>query len=365
MPPHLLHSIPHIKVLELAGVLAGPSVGLFFAELGAQVLKVENSRTNGDITRAWRLPTEDPQASVSAYYCAANWGKSVLFADLQQPDDRQKIYQYIADADIVIVNFKQGDAVKLGMDYDTISKMNEKIVYAEITAFGKNNDQNADRIAYDVVLQAESGFMDMNGEADGLPIKMPVAMIDLLAAHQLKEGVLLALWQREKSGKGSYVSVSLLDAAIASLANQATNWLMAGHQPQRIGTLHPNIAPYGDMFACADGKYIVLAVGSDRQFEHLCQALAQTNIIQDERFAQNRQRVKNRKALQAQLQPLFSQYDRETILTILHRHKVPVGAIRNLPEVFALSAAQNLILSETTTDNIETKRVKTAVFTIE
>jgi crotonobetainyl-CoA:carnitine CoA-transferase CaiB-like acyl-CoA transferase len=357
------HDLQAVKVLELASVLAGPSVGLFFAELGAQVIKVENPNTGGDVTRSWRLLGENPQAAVSAYYCAANWGKQVLFADLQNPNDRQAIYAHVADADIVIVNFKQGDDLKLGMDYATLSALNPRLIYAEITAFG-NDPSQASRTAYDVVLQAESGFMYMNGEADRPPVKMPVALIDLLAAHQLKEGILLALWQRSVQGKGCRVSVSLFDAAVASLANQATNWLMAGHVPQRIGTQHPNIAPYGDMFSCADGKWLVLAVGSDRQFEQLCKALQQPDLAHDPRFAQNRQRVATRAALNDILQPLFAQYERETILNLLHSHQVPAGAIRTLPEVFEMPAAQALILSETIAD-MPTQRVKTAVFTLD
>lgn len=354
--------VSNLKIIELAGVLAGPSVGMFFAELGALVVKVENPLSGGDVTRSWRLPTEDAQASVSAYYCAANWGKKVLFANLQQPYDRQLIYDQLSDADLVIVNFKQGDDVKLGMDYATLSALNPRLIYAEITAFG--SDQ-ATRTAYDVVLQAESGLLYMTGEPDRPPVKMPVAMIDLLAAHQLKEGILLALWRREINGKGCRVSVSLFDAAIASLANQATNWLMAGHIPQRIGTLHPNIAPYGDMFACANDKWIVLAVGSDRQFVHLCLALQQPQIADDSRFARNIDRVQHRLVLQALLAPLFASLERDDILAQLHRLQVPAGALRTLPEVFELPAAQSNILTEILPDGMVTKRVKTAIFRID
>ncbi len=350
-----------LKIIELAGVLAGPSVGMFFAELGAQVVKVENLRTGGDITRSWRLPSEDPAVEVSAYYCAANWGKQVVFADLQQTADRQYIYTLLADADVVIVNFKQGDDLKLGMDYNTLAALNPRLIYAEITAFG---EAQAHRTAYDVVLQAESGLLYMTGEPNRPPAKMPVAMIDLLAAHQLKEGILLALWQRDQTQQGCRVSVSLIDAAIASLANQATNWLMAGHIPQRIGTEHPNIAPYGDMFVCAEQQYIVLAAGSDRQFAHLCQVLGLPDLATNPLFAHNTARVANRLALQQHLSPAFAQRRRDEVLAQLHALQVPAGAIRTLPEVFELPEAQAAILTETTPQGKLTQRVRTVAFQI-
>ena len=201
--------LKNLKVVELASILAGPAVGTFFAELGAQVLKVENKKTAGDITRSWKVAGENPVAAVSAYYASANWGKEVIFADLSNPTEREEIYGHIAEADIVIANFKAGADKKLGMDYDTIRKLNPSIIYAHITGYGENNP----RPAFDALLQAETGYMSMNGTADSGPLKMPVAMIDILAAHQLKEGILLALLHRSQSEEGAYVGISLYDAA--------------------------------------------------------------------------------------------------------------------------------------------------------
>ena len=261
--------LPHIKVVELASVLAGPAVGMFFAELGAEVIKIENKTTGGDVTRSWKLPSEDPAAPASAYYASVNWGKTVWMCDLQHAEDRDRVLQAIDQADVVISNFRPDAAQKLGMSYPQLSARNPRLLFGQITGFGDDDPLPA----FDVVLQAEAGFLYMSGHPGGAPAKMPVALIDLLAAHQLKEGLLLALLERSQTGKGSKVSVSLYHAALASLANQATNWLIAGKIPQRMGTLHPNIAPYGELFACKDGGQIVLAVGNDRQFQQLCKTL--------------------------------------------------------------------------------------------
>src|SRR3954465_2895072 len=272
-----------LKIVELANVLAGPAVGLFFAELGASVVKIENKRTNGDITRGWKLPTENKDSNYSAYYASVNWNKTSLFIDLGLPEEKQKVYDLIKEADIVISNYKPGDDVKLQMQYDFLRKLNPSLIYAHISGFG--NDSS--RTAFDLILQAETGFMYMNGTASTGPLKMPVALIDILAAHQLKEGILVALIKRMKTGKGSVVTVSLQDAAIASLANQASNWLMQGYNHQHSGSLHPNIAPYGEIFTTSDSKKIVLAIGNEKQFSKLCELLNRMDIVEDPRYSSN------------------------------------------------------------------------------
>ncbi|OWY18199.1 CoA transferase [Sphingobacteriales bacterium UPWRP_1] len=349
----------NLTVVELASVLAGPAVGMFFAEMGARVVKVENKYAGGDITRTWKLPVESPDA-LSAYYCSVNWQKEIIFADLLHLPDRQTVYQLLQTADVVITNFKHGDDIKFDMDYETLKQINPKLIYGQITAFGTQSD----RVGFDVILQAESGFMYMTGTPESGPLKMPVALIDLLAAHQLKEGILAALWQREKTGLGCRVHVSLFDAAVASLANQATNWLMCGHVPQPMGTLHPNIAPYGEVFTTADAQGIVLAVGSDKQFAALCRALKLPHLATDVRFAQNVERVKNRHELYKLLMPAFAAHPRQALLQQLLAAQVPAGAIRTMPQVFELPEAQNLLLHQTTPQGQPTTRVKTTVFTL-
>jgi crotonobetainyl-CoA:carnitine CoA-transferase CaiB-like acyl-CoA transferase len=310
------------------------------------------------VTRSWKLPSEDPHAYSSAYYASVNWGKTVWMRDLTDPADREQVLDAIRRADVVISNFRQDSARKLGMDYDTLRQSNPRLIYGQITGFGDDNPLPA----FDVVLQAEAGFLFMTGEPGGEPVKMPVALIDLLAAHQLKEGLLLALLQRERTGEGAYVSVSLLDSAIASLANQATNWLMAGHIPQRMGSMHPNIAPYGDIFYTADEKPIVLAVGNERQFEALCLCIGLEPLPQDERFCTNAARVSHRQALCELLAPAIGKHQRDDLLHTLHAAGVPCAGIRNMQEVFELPAAKAMILEELSPEEVLTRRPGTVVF---
>ena len=293
-----------LKVLELANVLAGPAVGMFFAELGAKVTKIENKTTGGDITRQWKLPKEGKESASSAYYASVNWGKNNLFMDLSVKADKEVVYKLVKGADIVISNYKYGDDKKLGMDYANLKKINPTIIYGHISGFGEKDL----RTGFDVVLQAESGFMSMNGTSESGPIKMPVAMIDILTAHQLKEALLIALLQKSTSGKGAYVSVSLMSSAISSLANQASNWLMEAHVPTRIGSLHPTIAPYGEIFKSKDKKEIVLAIGTNKQFKNLCAVLGKSELSNDEKFKTNTLRVKNRIDLRNTIFPLIVKY---------------------------------------------------------
>lgn len=347
-----------IKVVELASVLAGPSVGMFLAELGADVVKIENPKTNGDVTRTWKLSTENSQSNVSAYFASINWGKQYQFIDISTTKGQQNVLKLIDDADIVLSNFKAGDAVRYNLDERTLRATRPKLIYAHISGFGDDDP----RPAFDVVLQAEAGFMHMNGSTKSGPIKMPVALMDVLAAHQLKEGILVALLQRERTGKGSYVSVSLYDAAVASLVNQATNYLMAGQIAKRIGSEHPNIAPYGDKLSCKDGA-IVLAVGSQKQFEALCSALGIPELTEAPWYKDNAERVKNRKELMEQLQQAVGGRSRDELMEHLLATNVPAGAIRSMAEVMNDARTQRLLLKETI-DGVETTRVSGNVFKI-
>lgn len=329
-----------IKIIELASVLAGPAVGMFFAELGAKVIKVENELTHGDVTRSWKLPTENKDDEFSAYYCSVNWGKETRLLNLRDPKARQLIYEEIKTADIVISNFKPSSAKKMGFDYDQLKTLNDQLIFAQLFAF----DAESTRPAYDIVLQAEAGFLYMTGEPDREPVRMPVALIDLLAAHQLKQGILLALYQRTKTNKGAYIETSLLKSAIASLANQATNWLVAGHLPQRMGSLHPNIAPYGDIFYDHENKPFVLAVGADAQFEKLCICMKIPDLAKDHRFATNADRVIHREALYQTLAKAFIKFDRKDLLRFFEIQGIPAGQIKNMKEVFESDTAQSMLL---------------------
>jgi crotonobetainyl-CoA:carnitine CoA-transferase CaiB-like acyl-CoA transferase len=325
-----------LRVLELASVLAGPSVGQFFAELGAEVIKVENPKTGGDVTRSWKTPGELTDDR-SAYFCSCNWGKKSAALDLTKKEGIEVVKKLSMHVDLIIANYKPGDAEKLGVDYESLRKLNPKIIYGQITGYGSDDD----RVGYDAVIQAESGFMDMNGEKEGPPTKMPVALVDVLAAHHLKEGLLLAILKRERTGEGSHVEVSLIQAAIASLANQATNWLVGKKIPHRQGSAHPNIAPYGDSFQTKDGKRILLAVGSDKQFDELMKILA---ADADTRFLSNQKRVSYRKELNQLLVSKISVWQASELMEQLRQKKIPAGYIHNLKDVIDLPQARQILL---------------------
>lgn len=349
-----------LKIVELASVLAGPLVGSFFAELGAKVTKVENKTTGGDVTRKWKLPIEAKNTKVSAYYAAANYGKKVILLDFTDSKDYQKALKFIEEADIVIANFKQGDAQKLNLDYKTLSKINTTLIYAELSGFGDDDL----RPAFDVVLQAEAGYMFMNGEKNAKPLKMPVALMDILAAHQLKEGILCALIQKMQTGKGSKVNVSLYDAALSALANQATNWLMAGEIPQAIGSQHPNIAPYGDLFQTIDKKWIVLAIGSEKQFQDFIKLLGINHLLEDERFKNNQERVVNREILNEYLEEAISKKQSADLAKNFNSENIPFGLVKNMQEVFLDPKAQAMIIKDIIKKS-PAKRVKNVGFSID
>lgn len=348
-----------LLVVETAGVLAGPSVGLFFAELGARVVKVENQRAGGDVTRRWKLPTEDPTAPVSAYFSSVNWGKEHLLLDLQSTEGRTRLDELLLNADVLVTNHLSGDAEKLGLSRDRVRSLSPRLVHGHITGFADRSD----RPAFDVVLQAETGYISMTGTDRDHLAKLPIALIDVLAAHQLKEGILLALIQRAITGRGAFVEVSLEEAALSGLINQASNQLMTGHVAAPIGTLHPNIAPYGELFPCLDGGRIILAVGSDAQFRNLCEVLDRAALATDPRFCTNRDRVMHRAALAEALAPAIAHHRRDTLLAALQAAQVPAGAVRALDEVMGSPAARAMTLSSTI-DGVMTHRIRGNAFRI-
>ncbi len=345
-----------LKVIDASTVLAGPSVATFLAELGAKVTKFEHPKF-GDVTRSWRLSSESSASSVSAYFSSVNYLKNYEKLDLASEDGLNYFLAQLNDTDILITNFKKGDAEKFGIDDNKLLEINPRLIIAKINGYGEDSD----RVAYDLILQAESGFMSMNGTPESGPVKMPVAFIDVLAAHHLKEGILLALYEREKSGKGKALSVSLYDAAVSSLVNQASNYLMLGHIPQRIGSLHPNIAPYGELFHTSDGATITFAIGSNSHFIKLCSTLGLTDLNNDNRFLDNQLRVKNRASLYQIIKSKIDSMESSSLLSQLEELNVPAGKVKNLEEVFSDESAQSLIREELI-DGVQTKRITSIVF---
>lgn len=348
--------LKNLKIIDASSVLAGPSVATFFAELGAEVIKIEHP-SHADVTRSWKLPSEDESSDISAYFSSINFKKSYQKIDLGQINDKNIFLKLIKTADILITNFKKGDTAKFGIEDEVLFQINPTLIHGKINGYGSESD----RVAYDLILQAESGFMSMNGTPESGPVKMPVALIDVLSAHHLKEGILLALYEREKSGKGKAISVSLYDAAISSLVNQASNYLMAGKVPQRIGSLHPNIAPYGEIFETKDGALITFAIGSDTHFHKLCAELDLIDLPKQEKFSHNQNRVKNRIELATLIGEKVKQKEAKLLLNKLEQLNVPAGKIKSLDEVFETPEAKKLVRSEKI-NGIETKRVTSVIF---
>ena len=328
-----------IKVLDLSGILAGPLTASFFAELGAEVVKIENKLTGGDATRQWKLPSEKHDSSFSAYYHSANFGKKIVLKDLTIQTERNELEKMIADSDIIVSNFQKKTAEKLGLLPSEIVKKYPSIIFAQLSAYNFEDP----RPGYDLVMQGETGWISMTGtDADHLA-KLPVAIVDIVAAHQLKEGILLALWKKEKTGIGSLVHVSLYKSSISALVNQASNYLNAMHIPTPLGTLHPNIAPYGDIFLSEDNMKFILAVGSDAQFKKLWFTLI--SAVEDySTFEFNSERVNHRKALTVKLQHRFSNLPFEKIKNLLQSINVPFCLIMNMKDVFTNELAKEMVL---------------------
>ena len=320
-----------LRVVELARILAGPWIGQILADLGAEVIKVE--APEGDDTRRWGPPFIERDGDRSAaYFYAANRGKSSVTADFRTEEGRRTVRELAAGADILVENFKRGGLGKYGLDYGSLSALNPRLIYCSITGFGQTGPY-ADRPGYDFLIQGMSGMMSVTGEPDGQPQKVGVAVTDILTGLYGAIGILAAVEQRHASGRGQHVDMALLDCAVASMANQAMNYLATGQSPLRQGNSHPNIAPY-QVFATADG-HVIVAVGNDGQFGRFCEVLGLDRLAADARFAGNPERVENRDALDELLTAAIAGWSSAALLEALERAKVPAGPINTIEQVFA------------------------------
>ena len=326
-------------IVELAGVLAGPLVGRFFAEHGAHVIKLENPHAGGDVTRGWRT-REEESIGISAYYASVNQGKESRMIDLKSEVGIHDLEVLLRDASVLLTNFRPIDFQRFNVSFDSIRMKFPQLIIGQIDGFGSNDN----RPAYDMVLQAESGFLSMSGTPEGSLVKMPVALIDVLAGQHLKSGILMAMLHRERTGQGSLVRVSLLDAALSSLVNQSAAFLKTGQAPKPMGTLHPSIAPYGECFEAGDGKKFILAIGSDGQFEDLLEICKLDEIKLSGQFKTNKQRVDHREALFQTIAPCFKVNTRAYWMQELLQKGIPAGAILGLDEVLAGEHAQTLLV---------------------
>lgn len=322
-----------LKVVELARILAGPWIGQTLADLGAQVIKVE--APEGDDTRRWGPPFIDrPRADgtterVAAYFHAANRGKTSVTCDFGNPDDLARLGALIDGADVVIENFKLGGLKKFGLDYATLSARNPGLVYASVTGFGQTGPRAA-QPGYDFMVQGLTGIMDLTGDPQGEPQKVGVAWIDVFTGLYGVIAVQAALAERARSGRGQHLDLSLMDTGVAVLANQATNYLLGGTAPTRLGNAHPNIVPY-QVFPAADG-HLIIACGNDRQFGALCRVLGVDGLSADPAFATNPARVANRTDLVARLTTATTARPRADLIAALEGAGVPAGPINTVAE---------------------------------
>ena len=318
-----------LKVLELARILAGPWIGQTLADLGAEVIKVESRE--GDDTRTWGPPFIEQEGDRSAaYFYACNRGKRSVVADFTAPEGRAKVLSLVADADVLIENFKVGGLKKYGLDYDSLKEAHPRLVYCSVTGFGQDGPY-AMRAGYDFMVQGMSGIMDLTGDPAGEPQKMGVAFADIITGLYGTIAIQAALARRERIGRGEHIDMALLDCMTGVLANQALNHF-AGASPTRLGNSHPNIVPY-QVFACADG-HLVIACGNDRQFARLAAVLGFAELASDARAATNEARVANRAFVVGQLSAAIAGWGRDEILAALETEGVPAGPINSVAQVF-------------------------------
>ncbi len=331
--------LSHLVVLDLSRVLAGPWCTQLLADLGADVIKIEKPGS-GDDTRSWGPPflkdKEGRDTGEAAYYLACNRGKKSVAVDFTRGEGQAIVRELARGADIVVENFKVGGLAKYGLDYASLTAVNPRLVYSSITGFGQTGPY-AERAGYDFIIQGIGGFMSVTGERDdapgGGPQKAGVAISDLMTGMYACTAILAAIAQRERSGAGQYIDVSLLDAQVAMMAVMNMNYLISGTPPGRAGNAHQNIVPY-QVFACADG-HLILAVGNDAQFTRFCEIAGKTEWARDPRFAANAERVKRRDVLVPLIAVVMRTRTQGEWLAALEAVGVPCGPINRLDQVFA------------------------------
>jgi len=321
-----------LKVIEMARILAGPWIGQTLADLGADVIKLESP--DGDDTRNWGPPfvaRADGGRGDAAYFHSANRGKKSVVVDFSTDEGRETIRKLVADADVFIENFKVGGLAKYGLDYASLREINPRLIYLSLTGFGQTGPY-AHKAGYDFMIQGLAGIMDLTGEPDGQPQKIGVAFADIFAGLYGVIGIQSALMVREKTGKGQHIDMALFDCMSAVLANQALNYLVAGTPPRRMGNAHPNIVPY-QVFPSSDG-HLIIATVSQAQWAKMCQVLGLDELIDDDRFRTNADRVKNRDELAALISAKTSQRGRDDMLAELEKVFVPAGPINTVEDTF-------------------------------
>jgi len=323
--------LKHIRVLDLSRIMAGPWAGQILADLGAEVIKVERAGV-GDDTRRWGPPFVDRDGDRSAaYFHGCNRGKKSVTADFRTEEGRARVCNLAAGADIVIENFKLGGLGKYGLDYDSLSRINPRLIYCSITGFGQTGPY-AHRAGYDYIIQGMSGLMSVTGAPKGQPQKVGVAVTDILTGLYAVNAILAALHLRDTTGRGQHIDLSLMDVATAFMANQAMNYLVTGTAPGRIGNAHQNLAPY-QVFDCADG-WLIIATGNDAQYRRFCQLLDLPDMADAPEFLANADRLANRDEMTRRLTEETRKRSKAELLAACEAEGVPAGPINDLSEVF-------------------------------
>ena len=330
-----------LVILDLSRILAGPTATQLLGDLGATVIKVENPKTNGDDTRGWgpnyaRDETGAP-TDLSAYFMAANRNKRSISVDLSDASGQQIVKSLAARADVVIENYKPGGLCKYGLDHETLCAAHPGLVYCSISGFGQSGP-NRDQPGYDLMAQGYGGIMSLTGAPDGAPMKVGVGIADIMCGMYATIGILAALRHRDATGEGQHIDLALVDAQMAWLINEGTNFLTSGKEPVRRGNAHPNIVPY-DAFECSDG-HVLVAVGNDAQFVRFCDVMELPSLGADPGFATNQKRIENRDRLIPLLRAHLVEFSKDEVLRRLQSVKVPAGPIHTVAE--ALSSDQAL-----------------------
>ena len=323
-----------IRVLELARILAGPWAGQTLADLGAEVIKVERPGA-GDDTRGWGPPfmeAADGSRLSSAYNLACNRGKRSIAIDFETDKGQRVVKKLAARSDVVIENFKVGGLAKFGLDYKSLAPDNPRLVYCSITGFGQDGPY-ASRAGYDLLVQGMSGMMDITGPADGEPMRIGVALADVITGVYSSLAITAALKERETTGRGSYIDMALLDTMVSVLANQALFYLVSGTPPKRMGNAHPTVVPY-QTFPCSDG-FMLIACGNDTQFARMMAVLGAPEMAKDERYTTNAGRVVNRATLIPRIFELTPKFTRAELTAKLEAVGVPAGPINSIADAFA------------------------------
>ncbi|MGI9274761.1 MAG: CaiB/BaiF CoA transferase family protein [Endozoicomonas sp.] len=323
-----------IRVIDLSRILAGPWATQMLADMGAEVIKIEKPGS-GDDTRGWgppAMPGEDGEpTSDAAYFHCVNRNKKSVVIDIANPEGQQLVRELVATADVLVENFKLGGLKKYQLDYESMKQLNPRLVYCSITGFGQTGPY-ASRAGYDFMIQGMSGLMSITGEPDGMPVKVGVALADVMTGLNACSAIQAALLARHRTGKGQHIDLSLMDCTVNALANQAMNYLATGESPQRLGNAHPNIVPY-QAFATQDG-HLILAVGNDGQFQRFCEVSGKPDLASDARFKTNKGRVENRNQLIPEVAAIMASQASSWWIEQLESASVPCGPINTLEEVF-------------------------------